>query len=462
MLRLEKAHWDLLLADDTVGDTRRTVKDGGSRLHVELESSGLRRASAPIGGPNDWTRLLQFANATGLIIDLFSVSGVYLAMANVIARTGSGATTVSGSGFTVEAAVLGCLGEAVEHCSWIVRPDDGDFALHEVEASTIDRISASQVLGFSAAQLSSRIRLNLAWDGWDGIPPLAELERPQSWTHVRSADGVQLALCPTFLCYGQYGDLVAGDPTLNVDSNGCAAGETRETATTRALLELIERDATGIWWHCGCVRSRIDNSGAEPMLHEATSRYRDETGRRLWFLDISTFANAAVVVAVSCEPGGADLALGFGADFNFRDAVSSAFLELIQSEIAIEAHLVRSLEKGSCEQTPADRWMARWRRSANMRNFEFVGGGRARPVNDPPRSFDALVDEIEHSCGGRIWFANLTREEFATPVIKAICEGLGHYKLRRRSERYFDLPRSHGWQITRQNIGRSDPFKLLI
>lgn len=464
MLRLEKGHWDLLtgaaggLDEDNAADRDVLVDD--------LRRSGLWRETLGAGQLADRTGLFRLARDKGLTVDVFPVSGVYLAMTNIdeAGARGPVGTTASGSGFSIDRAVLGCLGEAVEFCSWVFRRSDRENLLGEADLAGARRIDAFRVLGFSAAQLASRERLNRVWDGWDRIPPSAELAHPQFWRSVTSFDGARSAACPGFLCYGRFGELVHGDPTLDADSNGCAAGPTVELARTRALLELVERDAAGIWWNRGCIRPRLDVIDLDAALQAALAEYRGETARRVWFIDISTFSSAAIVAAVSCQADGAGLALGFGVAFDRRDAARSAFLELVQSETAIEACAVRSAD-GHRERSPEDRRIAQWMRFADLRNLPFVAGSVGRQADggeSQAASAEELLDEIEHACGTTVWFADLTRAEFAVPVAKALCEGLAHYKLRRGSPRYADVPRLNGWRTTRNGTGRSDPRRLLI
>ena len=50
---------------------------------------------------------------------------------------------------------------------------------------------------------------------------------------------------PTSILYFFY----QGSVAFLADSNGCAAGNTREEAIVPGFLELVERDAYAIWWY---------------------------------------------------------------------------------------------------------------------------------------------------------------------------------------------------------------------
>lgn len=426
-----------------------------------------RLADEGAGFPAGERALLRFAAASRLAVEMFFVDGIWLAMTNVELPL-DGPTrkvTASGAGFVEREALSGCLGEALEICSWAFRPGDRGRLIRAGDLAGETRLDAAGVLGFSAEQIAGRDRLNRAWDGWDRIPPPEKLARAEHWTTVSSFDGATLAVCPAFLCYGYFGDIACGDPTANVDSNGCAAGPTPEEAKARAVLELVERDAAGIWWNRGCVRRRLAASAIGADLEAALARHRAATGRRVRFLDISTFASAVVVAAVSCDAEGGGMVLGFGSAFQVGDAARSAFLELVQCEVAISARSIRSARGGDRRLRPEDRRIERWLRHADIGNFPFVSGedgGDARPGRVDGTGIGDLLAEIASACGKQVWFADLTRRELGVPAVKAICEGLAHYKLRRGVRRYAALPRHFRWRTTRAGIGRSDPYKLLL
>ncbi|MBZ9676204.1 YcaO-like family protein [Mesorhizobium sp. ES1-1] len=346
--------------------------------------------------------------------------------------------TASGKGLDAARAVLACLGEAAELCSWACRADDVASAHIACPVGAI-RIDAADVLGFSPEQINNRHRLSRVWRGWDTIPPPDRLVNPGLWVQVQSFHDDATALCPAFLCYGRFGDFAHGDASLNVDSNGCAAGMTRADARARALLELAERDATGIWWHRGCLRPRLDVAQLDDQgLTSSIRQHRLDTGRRLWLLDISSFRTATVVAAISGEDSGEGMAAGFGAGFDVRKAASSAFLELVQSEAAMQAHAERIERPRNKTVSADDCRMSRWKRFADVRNFRFAIG---KPADGLGRTgggnVEDLLDEITEVCGSRVWFADLSRPEIGVPVAKAICAGLSHFKLRwgcRRNE----------------------------
>lgn len=381
----------------------------------------------------------------------------------IAAEQGGETVTASGAGFNLADALAGCLGEAAEIDSSLFRPGDREELLTSEDVAGLRRLDAGAVLGFSKAQIASRDRLNLIWDGWDRIPPASELAAPRHWASVRSFDGSGNAACPAFLCYARFGRFVHGDATLDCDSTGCAAGETDSMARTKAILELVERDCAGIWWNRGVAcervsRPQLEAAGLLPALHA----HHEETDRRAWFLDISAFRSATVIAAISCRPDESELAIGFGAAFERTSALRSAYAEMVQSEVAIEAHEAR--REAGASLAAADRQMARWLRRANLARLPFLAGtaemaGKEEVVDGTAES---LLGEMASQGLGPVWFAGLTREDVGVPVVKAICEGLAHDKARHGCARLDALPPRRGWLATRRSSGRSDPLRLLV
>ncbi|QKC82561.1 YcaO-like family protein [Mesorhizobium sp. NZP2077] len=415
----------LTLIQDGITERRR------SRAHDLDVLANL--AATLSAAPGNGMPLLRFATRYDIGVEVFDVPGGFLAMSNIAPFEGSEERiTASGKGFDAAGAVLACLGEAAEISSWACRADDVTASAHI--ACPVDgmRIDAVDVLGFSQEQINNRARLNRAWHGWDTIPSADHLGSPGLWVHVQSFHDDTTALCPAFLCYGRLGDVAYDDASLNVDSNGCAAGTTRADARTRALLELVERDATGIWWHRGSLRTRLDVAQLNDQgLASHIQQHRRATGRRLWLLDISSFRTAIVVAAISCEDSGEGMAVGFGAGFRLVNAARSAFLELVQSEATMEAHAERIERPWNATAGDGDCRMTRWKRFADVRNFRFAIGEPAAGLdNADTGDVDDLLDEIDEVCGQRVWFADLSRSEIGIPVAKAICEGLSHFKVR--------------------------------
>ncbi|WP_202330599.1 YcaO-like family protein [Mesorhizobium sp. L-8-3] len=397
-----------------------------------------------------------------MTVDIFDVPGGFIAATRLGLGEGAGSreVTASGKGFDPARAVLSCLGEAVETHSWMHQRADGAKLVRSSEAGDLRMLPPARILGFSATQVRHRDRYNRLWADWDAVPPAGQLSRPDLWSTVSDLDGSSIALCPAFLCHGGFGEAVYGDSSLNADSNGCAAGASWRAAQSRAVLELVERDATGIWWWPGCVRTRLSPGlFGDPDLSKALAEHRDQTGRRVWFLDISTFRNAHAVAALSCDRNGKQIAVGFAAAFVLGDALRSSFLEMIQTELALDAHEIRKAR--NMPMSNADLRLATWLVESDIKRLDFLcgqDGTIAEEASGMVGTLPGLVEEMSAATGESAWFRDLSRPETGVRVAKAICPGLAHFKPRWGCDRPWKLPGQRGWRTTYGRRGlRSRP-----
>jgi len=461
-MRLEKGHWEVLCAQShsAVGSSNAVLDKVPDTIRRDLRLARLELQPEMDVEASDRLRLYSFAARHGLIVDLFEIPGGILAAANLGLAWSGGIrqVTVSGKGYSRSQALLGCLGEAVEIGSWMYQALDEGKLVAADQASDI--IPAEAVLGFSRRQIQQRRRLNRMWEGWDAIPPPGQLYNPDRLARVRDFAGSRTAMCPAFLCFGGFGEAVHGDDSLNADSNGCAAGSTIDAAMSRAVLEVVERDATGIWWWRGCRRRRFAPTGDDASLAAALKEHAVETGRRVWFLDISTFHSAHVAAAISCDGDGRRVAVGFAAAFDLQAAAKAAFLEMIQTELAFDAHEMRVATNGDAPMSAADRRVAAWLEHANLDTMGFLSGSDPGSATQTGQAgmLSRLMEEINTASGGNVWFADLQRPAFEVPVVKAICVGLAHFKPRPGCERLWMLPQQRGWQAT---YGRRDFERLM-
>ena len=205
----------------------------------------------------------------------------------------------SGPAETVEAAVASCVGEAVEHLSQIER--SGDIA----RTAPLDVVKPDLMPTFQAP-----IQAQLAAADNTTATPL-------DWMLGRSLATGSDVLVPADWCVRRAPRRMGLQPPWILGS-GVAAGPDWDWAASRALLELIERDAVALWWIGG-------HRGRPIVLHEpalaeaarlAAVLRQDQTERLSWLLDITTDLGIPCVVAVSCDRHGRGLVCGFAARLN--------------------------------------------------------------------------------------------------------------------------------------------------
>ncbi len=133
---------------------------------------------------------------------------------------------------------------------------------------------------------------------------------------------------PTSLLYFFY----RGPAAFAADSNGCAAGNTREEAIVQGFLELVERDAYAIWWYNQLRRPELDLGQFDDSYIRDLRKQLAETGRRLWVLDITSDLGIPTFVAMThwMQNGLENIEFGSGAHFDARIALLRALTELNQ------------------------------------------------------------------------------------------------------------------------------------
>lgn len=116
-------------------------------------------------------------------------------------------------------------------------------------------------------------------------------------------------------------------------SNGCAAGNTLEEATLQALFELIERDATAIWWYnkLSCPLFDLTRLNQDNLTKlDACLGSGQNGGHDYWVLDITSDLGIPVMGAIGQDKHTGGLVMGFGCHLIPEMAAQRALTELCQ------------------------------------------------------------------------------------------------------------------------------------
>lgn len=146
--------------------------------------------------------------------------------------------------YDAEGARLAAIGEALErYCGNFVPAGLRRASWRELAAAGEDAVDPAALVLYSDAQYAAR--------GFPFRPFTADL--PVRWAPGRDLASGAPVWAPASLVYINYfTGPHAGAPLTNfVNYAGIACGPTREAAERAALEELIERDATTIWWLSG-------------------------------------------------------------------------------------------------------------------------------------------------------------------------------------------------------------------
>ncbi len=321
--------------------------------------------------------------------------------------------SVTGNGETLEAALISCLGETVDHLSQFERPGDAKAA----PADGAPDVIAS---GWIAAAISGK-------------------GKAVDWVEARAASTRRPALLPADICLRRPPAKRVIEP-IGPLSSGVAAGPTFEAAALRAVLELCERDAAALWWLGGRRPRRF------PLEHSANQagtglieRLRGgETTRSTLLLDITSDVEVPTVAAVSLDADGRGMACGMAARQGWQAAVQAAILEMCQMEMAVVVVEAKRAESGEASLNEIDR--RHLRRAA----FAAADCDLLRPCGISPcggvgttddGSLDALIGPLA-ARGVDIFLVDLTRPELNVPVARAVSPQLQPFASTIATERY--------------------------
>jgi oxazoline/thiazoline synthase len=359
----------------------------------------------------------------------------------------AGHGSVSGKGWSDGEAYASCTGEAIERYSAMFR---GDEAL--ISARYADMASAvvhpPVLLQYSSRQYARRAAWNAVFGQCQYIPEPWLEDAPLEWTPCRSLARGETVYVPAGACYLRYIPPEARVVFPN-ETTGCASAATREDATLRAFLEVVERDAVSLWWYNRCRRPAISlDSFGDPLLGAAAA-YLATHQRSLYALDITTEFGIPVFAAVSHTRGGDAILFGFAADFDVRSALRRAVAELLQvlgppelwSREAMLEHY----------QLATDRRI--WIHAATTANQPFLLPDELlRTMEDyrpaPCETAAQLLDRslaLAGSAGFDIVVCDVTRPETGTPAVKVLVPGLRSAWAHLGPGRLFEAPVTLGW-----------------
>ena len=349
-----------------------------------------------------------------------------------------------GKGRSELQAKTGALCESLERYSSVIQ---GDEALIEASFSAlVERgeavVDPREMMQFSARQYAERERWNRSGELFCWVPEPFDEHATIEWTPAWTLAG-ERRLVASALCF-----YAAGSAMMRADSNGCAAGNNLEEAVLQGLMELVERDAIGLWWYNRLRLPGVDlASFGDPWFEEALAEAR-EHGRELWALalpsDLGVPCYAAVsrrIVASEGEPHEVPI-FGFGAHLDPRLALARALTE--HEQLSQHASI-------GPEGPPADTITGRWYRSASLATEPYLAPDPNQPVHRCPERPAALagaslLGEIHH-CEGKLGERGLelliqdhTRPDTQLSVVKVIVPGLRHFWARFGPGRLYEVP----------------------
>ncbi len=364
---------------------------------------------------------------------------------NLVARSG-------GKGRSASQAKTAALCEALERYSGIAWGDEPARVASPAELGE-SAVPVRELLLFSERQYATRGAFNAGnVSEYHDVPAPLDQRAKIAWTPVWSLSHERVRYLPKAYCYYGYRD--PGLFFTRCDSNGNAAGNTREEAILYGLLELVERDAVALWWYNRCRRPALDADGfGLAYWAEMRRYYASELDRELHALDLTSDLGIPVVAVVSRRRARAveDVILGFAAHLDPRTALLRALAEANQylSSVREEDASGRTVYRLFNEET------VRWWRTATFANQPYLVPDpllpRRRLADLPSRQTDDVRDDVllcveeMKRAGLEVLVLDQTRPDIGLPVVKVVVPGLRHFWRRLAPGRLYEVPVRLGW-----------------
>jgi ribosomal protein S12 methylthiotransferase accessory factor len=341
-----------------------------------------------------------------------------------------------GKGSTAEQGEASALMEAIERYSGIFQGDEIRTTRRFTDFPSGDAIPPNDALLYSDAQYQRGLAPVVGAGDTPLTPTLFDRSAKIEWSPVWSLRDKRFRYLPTSVLYFFY----QGSVAFLADSNGCAAGNTREEAIVQGFLELVERDAYAIWWYNRLQRPAVDlGRFDDPYVRELHSRLID-AGRRLWVLDITSDLGIPSFVAVThwMQNEKENIEFGSGSHFDARIALLRTLTELNQF-LSLGLMGGGTGEKSSLDGVTPLR----------LADHPFL------TPNDAPAAHPDFDTKFGHlgtneqvtACvrvAERLGFDFLvldqTRPDIETPVVRVIVPGLRHFYRRFAPGRLYDVP----------------------
>lgn len=330
-----------------------------------------------------------------------------------------------GKGMTTDQARTGALCEALERYSGTFRGDE------QVLRATFRELGEEAVhpgtcLLVSERQYDTREQWNHHRPVFLRTPKRFDEEAATDWVTGWSLTHERKRYIAAPYCYYDYPH--AQNAFANADSNGNAAGTCIEDAILQGLLELIERDATAMWWYGRLQRPAV---AMETPYVAAMRREHAARGRQLRLLDLTTDVGIPVCAAITVGEQPEAFRVGWGAHLDPAIAVSRAISET--NQILAVMGKKRPVYRGH---------VTDWSLLEPQGSREMT---TAAPPSDDVRSDVLACVAIFEQLGMEVIVVDQTREDVGLPVVKVIVPGMRHFRPRFAPGRLYDVPHRLGW-----------------
>ena len=376
------------------------------------------------------------------------------------ARMESGRTP-SGRGLSKEQAETRALGEAaqlISSCVW----GNEDVVTSKFTDLDGQALHPNALMMIGEEQYQNRDSWNAENGDHDWIPLPFDIDKEADWVQVEELNGQSAIWVPAACVYIGWQNRGEANAFSVADSNGTAAGETLESATVAAFLELVERDATAIWWHGQHRRPMLEMAGLD--LPDPFRDWLAKRGRLYQVLDLTHDLDIPVFAAVSSDDSGGSIAIGISANFDPAAALVDALTEMCQMEFTVT---MAKQQPDVAAGTPIGRWLE----TVTLSNMACLQPSSQSNRYDTSKSDEKNlsdkqgIERITAICTDhdlKAYRVDLTRPQVGVPVARVIVPGLCHFKKRDAADRLVDVPQKLGWDLKLNGTATLNPIPLLI
>ncbi|HEY9599116.1 MAG TPA: TOMM precursor leader peptide-binding protein, partial [Cyanophyceae cyanobacterium] len=372
-----------------------------------------------------------------------------------------------GKGKTDIQAKASALCEAIERYSGIFQ---GDEIRHQDTYLNLGTaaIDLKDCLNFSEEQYKTRANWNTTCELNQQVPEPFDEKITIEWTPIWSLTHQEFKYLPTAYCY--YGYPRKQNPFCWADSNGAAAGNTKEEAIFQGFMELVERDGVALWWYNRISRPAVNlESFDEPYFQTIVDYYRT-INRELWVLDITSDLNIPTFVAISrrTDQPIEDIIFGFGTHFDPKIAVLRAITEANQILPAVSTIAM----DGRTHYRFSDRIALNWWQTATLANQPYLAPDtslKPKVASDYNHLWSDDLQEDVLNCvklaekqGLEVLVLDQTRPDIGLDVVKVIVPGMRHFWRRLAPGRLYEVPVKLGWLSKPLTENQLNPFPMFL
>jgi bacteriocin biosynthesis cyclodehydratase domain-containing protein len=341
----------------------------------------------------------------------------------------------AGKGRSSDQARASALCEALERYSSVYQGDEARVRASSAEIGSAV-VGPESLLNFSDKQLSSRD--GRSDDGADlgvWVPKPLGRSLPIDWTPAWSLTRDERKYVPLSYCFA-LSPVDSGTDYCRPCGNGVAAGTCREEAILQGFLELVERDAVGIWWYNRVPRPAVELAGFRDTYFESVRKDYARLGWRVWVLDLTHDLGIPVCAALAHHSDGDRFSIGFGCHLEGRLAVERALTELNQ---LFDPHGT-SRAPWSHERLPRSDYLFP---NENLPATD-ANGMTSIASQDLREDVRACVSIAERA-GLEVLVVDKTRPDIELHVAQVIVPGLRHFWPRFAPGRLYEVPHTLGW-----------------